>query len=347
MISGGAAVMRTMSPSYAHLLHLTDEIGLFEHADADDPRPEHGYCVDDVARGLIVVVREPHQTPEVVRLADLYLRFLVEAIAPDGRAHNRRDTSGRWTDDPGVGDWWGRALWGLGVTVTEAPLAAHRDVALVAFHRLAARRSQDVRAMAFAALSAGELVLAGRDDAQVLSLLTDAIRHIPTEPVAGWGWPEERLRYANGALAEAVIVGGMSLSDDGLVRTGIRMLEALLEIETRDGRISVTGCSGRGPGDRSPLFDQQPIEVAALADAAFRAFGATGDARWLDTVRSCWSWFLGDNDSEIPMVDLDTGAGFDGLIPDGRNVNRGAESTLAALSTWQRFTSIDRIGISP
>ena len=35
------------------------------------------------------------------------------------------------------------------------------------------------------------------------------------------------------------------------------------------------------------------------------------------------------------MIDLETGAGFDGLEPDGRNLNRGAESTLAALATWQ------------
>jgi hypothetical protein len=49
-----------------------------------------------------------------------------------------------------------------------------------------------------------------------------------------------------------------------------------------------------------------------------------------------WAWFRGDNDSEISMVDTETGAGFDGLEASGRNENRGAESTLAALSTWQQ-----------
>jgi hypothetical protein len=35
------------------------------------------------------------------------------------------------------------------------------------------------------------------------------------------------------------------------------------------------------------------------------------------------------------MIDPDSGAGYDGLEVDGRNENRGAESTLAALSTFQ------------
>ena len=51
---------------------------------------------------------------------------------------------------------------------------------------------------------------------------------------------------------------------------------------------------------------------------------------------SAWAWFEGDNDSTIAMFDAATGAGFDGLENDGRNENRGAESTLAALSTYQQ-----------
>ncbi|WP_241797179.1 hypothetical protein [Microbacterium sp. C5A9] len=35
------------------------------------------------------------------------------------------------------------------------------------------------------------------------------------------------------------------------------------------------------------------------------------------------------------MFDEATGAGFDGLVPGGRNENCGAESTIAALRTNQ------------
>jgi hypothetical protein len=45
--------------SFGHLQRLTDDVGLLEHAEGIVPRHEHGYCVDDVARGLVVVCREP------------------------------------------------------------------------------------------------------------------------------------------------------------------------------------------------------------------------------------------------------------------------------------------------
>lgn len=332
----------TVAPKYTHLLALSDGHGLFEHADGDQPRREHGYCVDDVARGLLIAVREPSQSAELAGLTGLYLHFLASAATPDGRSHNRQDAEGAWTDEPGVGDWWGRSLWALGVAAAIAPMADTRADALETFLGLARERSTEVRAMAFAALGAGELILAGNSDPRVRSLLVDALAAIPTDPLPGWGWPEERLRYANGSLAEAVIIGGMALHDPFLLRRGVVMLDALTRIETHDDHLCITGTTGRGRTDSSPLFDQQPIEVAALADAASRAFDATDDPRFLDTVQQCWAWFLGHNHSGATMVDLATGAGYDGLEVGGRNENRGAESTLAALGTWQQFTKMVR-----
>jgi len=39
-----------LNPRFDHLLHLTDRRGTFEHASFAAPRPEHGYCTDDMAR---------------------------------------------------------------------------------------------------------------------------------------------------------------------------------------------------------------------------------------------------------------------------------------------------------
>src|SRR5689334_15859927 len=101
-------------PPFDHIVRLTDNLGMFEHADGILPRYECGYCLDDVARALVVVAREPEPTPMLDRLATGYLEFIIKAQAPDGRCHNRLDRHGRWEDVATVGDWWGRALWGLG-----------------------------------------------------------------------------------------------------------------------------------------------------------------------------------------------------------------------------------------
>jgi len=98
----------------------------------------------------------------------------------------------------------------------------------------------------------------------------------------------------------------------------------------------VVPAAGWGPGEERPGFDQQPIEVAALADACTRAASATGDTSWLEGVSLCVAWFLGRNDAGVPMLDERTGGGCDGLGRNGRNRNQGAESTLAMISVLQQ-----------
>ena len=56
---------------------------------------------------------------------------------------------------------------------------------------------------------------------------------------------------------------------------------------------------------------------------------------------------MGDNDASTPMFDPESGAGFDGLETDGRNENRGAESTLAALSTYQQARRLGVLEVVP
>jgi hypothetical protein len=330
----------TLSPAYTHLARLSTGIGVFEHALGDVPRVEHGYCVDDVARALTVVVREPERTPELEALTETYLGFLELAVAPDGRVRNRMDAGGSWTDEPSVGDWWGRAVGALGFAAAHATRPFHRTRAAYGFLRAAPQRSPDVRASAFAVLGAAELLTVRPDAEAARALLTASIAVIPTAASAAWEWPESRLRYANATLCEALVAGGSALGRPDLVDRGLALLAFLLRLESGPAGLSLTGSAGRAPGDHGPLWDQQAIEAAALADACARAFEATLDPVWRDGVGAAWRWFLGDNDSGVPMYDPVTGAGYDGLEPGGRNDNRGAESTLAALSTLQHARAL-------
>ena len=101
-------------PNFGHLISMTDERGTFEHALFREPRPEHGYCTDDMARVLVVAAREPGGAPAVRHLAVLSLRFLLEALEPQGKCRNRMNRHGVWEDAPALNDCWGRCIWGLG-----------------------------------------------------------------------------------------------------------------------------------------------------------------------------------------------------------------------------------------
>jgi hypothetical protein len=332
------------TPPFRHLLRLTDHVGLFEHAEGTTPRLEHGYCVDDVARGLVMVCREPEPRHELVTLARTYLYFLVQAQAPDGRFRNRLGHDRHWRGDPGTHDCWGRALWGLGTAAARGPAAAIRDESLARFDSGARVRSEWPHAMAFAALGAAEVLDISPGHPAALGLLDTAVSVIGEPPAsAAWPWPAPRLSYANAAIAEAVIVAGSRLGKDSVLRNGLRMLEWLLAVETRSGHLSVVPVGGWGQGEGRPGFDQQPIEVAALADACARAATVTGDSSWLDGVGMCVAWFLGDNDAKIPLLDAQTGGGHDGLGPAGRNRNQGAESTLAMISVLQQGCRVSTV----
>ena len=321
---------------FRHLLRLTDHVGLLEHATGSVPQHHHGYCVDDVARGLVVVCREPSPAPELVTLARRYLYFLARAQAPDGRFRNRLGYDGRWSDEPGTEDCWGRGLWGLGTAAARSDTLEIRDESLTRFGQSAQVQSPWPHAMAFAALGAAEVLETWPDHPGALGLLTGAITVIGEPPAnATWPWPAARLSYANAAMAEAVIVAGWRLGNDRVLQSGLRMLEWLLAGETRHGHLSVVPAGGWGPGEERPAFDQQPIEAAALADACMRAAAVTGDSNWLAGVGTCVAWFLGDNDANVPLLDEQTGGGCDGLGPTSRNGNQGAESTLAMISVMQ------------
>ena len=325
-------IPRVIDKRFDHLTAMSDRVGLFEHARYDQPRAEHGYCVDDVARGLVVLMRESDLDERRRALTRTYLAFVLEAQTADGLFHNRRAVNGTWTDESGSGDWWGRAVWGLASVAARSDDETTRSRVRGPLARAMAQRSPSLRSMVFASLGAVELLALEHDSTSAVSLLHDTATMIgrPNADPA-WRWPEPRLSYANAALAEVLIAAGGLLDSSRYLDDGLTMLEWLLTRETSDGVLSVTPVGGAGPADARAGFDQQPIEVAALADACVQAARVTGDPSWLVGVDRAAHWLLGVNDSHTVMYDASTGAGFDGLEPYGRNDNCGAESTLSAL----------------
>jgi hypothetical protein len=276
----------------------------------------------------------------VTVLGERCLAFLNHAQVAGGATHNRLSFDRRWVDEPGTGDCWGRSLWGSGTAAARGWSPRIRADALSHFDEGALRRSPWPRAMAFAALGAAEVLTVHPDHGSALDVLKGAADLLQPPRSEGdfpaWPWPEPRLRYANATWAEALMAAGWGLRDDHLVDDGIRLLDWLLETQTLDGHLSVTPAGGWAPGEPRPGYDQQPIEVASVADACARAFVLTGEGRFVAGVSRAVAWFLGDNDTGVAMFDPDTGGGYDGLESDGRNDNQGAESTLALVSTLQQ-----------
>ena len=322
---------------FRHLQRLTDNIGLLRDADGVVPLRAGGYSVDDVARGLLVVCREPSPSHDLVVLGRRYLYFLAQAQVLGGKFRNHLGYDRRWHGQPGTEDGWGYSLWALGTAAARGPTTGIREESFTRFCRGALVSSPSAHAMAFAALGAAEVLDSHPGHHGVLTLLYRASIAIGSPGAdAAWPWPAPRLGHASAAIAEAVIVSGHYLGDNRLLRNGLRMLEWLLATETRDGHLSVISPQGWSPGERRPATDQRPAEVAALADACMRAATITGDDAWLAGVERSVTWLLGHNDARVPLLDERTGGCSDGLTSEGRSRNQGARSTVAMIAVLQQ-----------
>jgi hypothetical protein len=322
------------APCFRHLRQMTDRWGLWEHAAYTTPRVDHGFCTDDNARALIVLCREPVLDGSLAELADIYLRFVLDAQLDDGRFHNRRHADGSWLDEEGSDDSQGRAWWALGTVARLGPEPWMRAAGSAAFQRCSSFSSPHLRANAFAALGAAEL-LTDRPDEAATGLLERTVGTVASAVRSRAPWPEARLTYDNARLPEALLAGGVALDDQPSIELGLDLLHWLVATETHADRFSFVPAGGWAPGEPRPGFDQQPVEAVAMAEACARAWRITRDRSWRDRAELAARWFLGANDGGRVLYDRDTGGCADGLEEQGVNLNRGAESTLAALAALQ------------
>jgi hypothetical protein len=147
-----------------------------------------------VARGLVVLCREPSPSQELITLGRHYLHFLAQAQAADGTFRNRLGYDRRWHDQPGTQDCWGRSLRALGTAATRGPSAGIREESYTRFGLSAQVSSVWPHAMACAALGAAEILERWRGHSGALALLGEAstvIGQPPADPAWPWPAPQE------------------------------------------------------------------------------------------------------------------------------------------------------------
>lgn len=324
-----------------HLLVLTDDTGILQHARYTIADRDHGYCVDDNARALILACRGHglRGCEDLRRLASTYLAFVVHAFNEEtGRFRNFMSYDRRWLEESGSEDAHGRALWGTGVAASFAPLEGQRTLSATLFERAlgASEQFTSPRSWAYALLGA-DAYLSGHpmtsNAARTVAVLADRLHTQFTAVADGsWHWCEDYLTYDNAVLPWSLLTASRHLHHDGMQEAALRMLAWLLETQTTtDGYISLVGNGGwmQRDGLRA-RFDQQPLDAASLALACAEAYRHTGDMCWRDGLMRSMGWFNGANDFGAALYDPESGGCFDGLQESGVNANCGAESTV----TW-------------
>jgi len=344
-------------PSLEHLKKLTDDTGLYQHANFTVPNRKFGYCTDDNARAVIAMARyyAQYHEPEALRLFDIYLSFILHSQNTDGSIKNLMNFDRSWVKDEPVNDALGRVLWALGTVMAAPPSPAYLSVIKDCFDKsVRLVEKQYPRGMAYSILGMCDYLkqFPGASDIkrQLVTAADALLGQYEKNSSADWWWFEDKLTYDNAVLPHALFVAGLAFGDKYL-DVAQKTSEFLLENTFNGSHFSFIGCKGwYVRGQTKAIFDQQPIEAASTVMMLRAAYDATQHSKFIKLQRKAFDWFLGENDLHIPVYNFRTKACHDGLAAGGVNLNQGAESMLSfllgSLAIVESYAIVDKLARS-
>ena len=342
-------------PSLAHLKKLTDATGLYQHAKYTVANREYGYCTDDNARAVIAMTRyyAQYSESEALRLFDIYLSFILHSQNNDGTIRNLMNFDRTWRKSEPVNDAFGRVLWAFGTVMAKPPTPAYLSIIKDCFDKSVGHvQKQYPRGMAYSILGMSDYLKqfpGASDIKRQLEIAADGlVAQYEENSFPDWQWFEDSLSYDNAVLPHALFVAGLTLDNKKYLGVAGKTCEFLLANTFNGKHFSFVGCKGcYERGGAKATFDQQPIEAASTVMMLRAAYDATQNKRFLTLQRKAFDWFLGENDLHIPVYNFTTKGCYDGLIPDGVNINQGAESTLSfllsLLAVVESYAAADKI----
>ncbi len=326
-------------PSLEHLIKLTDDTGLYQHAKFTIPNREYGYCTDDNARGVIAMTRyyAQYPEPEAMKLLDIYLSFIIHSQNSDGSVKNMMNFERTWFRKEAKSDAFGRVLWAFGTVMAKPPTPLYLSVIKDCFDKSVEHIQKQVpKGMAYSILGMCDYLKQFPGASEIKRQLELAADELVTQyeesHYPDWQWFEDALTYDNAVLPHAMFVAGHACDNKKYIALAEKTCEFLLASTFNGKHFSFIGCNGwYERGGTKAAFDQQPIEAAGMVMMLRAAYDATQNDYFLTLQRKAFDWFLGRNDLHIPLYDFRTKGCNDGLMRDGINMNQGAESTLSFL----------------
>lgn len=323
-----------------HIKRMTDDTGIIQHAKFGIPNLKEGYCLDDNARALLMVLMTYKQKrlPLALELSPIYLSYIHYMQNSDGTFRNFLSFSRAFLDDVGSEDSFGRAIWSLGYLLANAPNDAYYQSGKEIFFEAAPNfeKLNSIRSIANTMIGISYYLKRNANDEGMIGVLRRMAYKLVNEyaqhRTADWHWFESLLAYDNAMLPLALLHAAGILKEDRIVDTAIESMNFLSSITLKDGFLSVVGNEKwyKKNGAQSK-FAQQPIDALAMVLMFHEAYHLTKDKAYLTQLFTSFMWFLGENDLRMSLYDFETKGCCDGLENYGVNRNQGAESTLAYL----------------
>lgn len=332
--------------SLKHFSRLMGPHGLYQHADTNNPLLSEGYCTDDNARAVQLLVHlVPLLTGAQRTEAEKFLvkcwEFVREAQIEPGSFINFRAADGQWLPRrPESEDMYARVVRCLTAVMIHDKNVLRREEAERMLDGLAPRVESFTapRAWAETLIALSEQAEAGVTFSYAKGLqekgyriLTDLWQKNASE---AWPWFEPEMTYANALFLHGLLGLARQTKEnrqDKILEDGARFLMAST---IRDNIFIPIGSDGwYAKGGQPSSNNQQPIEAGLMFDwlLDYQKFYPERVAN--EQAAAPYLWFWGRNTGRVVLADSREGASYDGLYDDGINKHRGAESMLAYLGS--------------
>ncbi len=326
--------------SLVHINRLTDDTGIIQHAKFGIPNLKEGYCLDDNARALLMVLMAYRQKKDMraLELSPIYLSYIHYMQNANGTFRNFLSFNRNFLDEVGSEDSFGRTIWALGYLLGNAPNDAYYQTGKEVFFNAAPNfeKLKSIRSIANTMIGISYYLHSNPSDdsmtERLRNLAKKLIQHYEENISPDWKWFESLLAYDNGILPLALLHSAKILNDNKITKTAIESMNFLTEHTFKEDYLSIIGNEKwyKKDGERS-VFAQQPIDAMAMVLMYHQAFHLTNDKEFLKKLYTSFLWFLGENDLRMSLYDFETKGCCDGFESYGVNRNQGAESSLAYL----------------
>lgn len=317
----------------SHFTIMMGPHGLFQHATIREPLLSEGYCTDDNARAIQMLVRLTSlvSSNEKLKIREFFERcwqFLREAQIRPGYFYNFRDAKGKWLPQGTAEseDMYARIIRALAEVLRSSKYSNYHNEASTMLQPLR-KRAADMRAPRFRA----EYLIATEDMLNADTKASLALVRLWEDNASNdWLWFEPTMTYANALFPHGLLCVLKNGLDEHMEAILHNSAQFLIHSTIRDGIFIPIGSNGWYPKGGKPSSDnQQAIEAGTMLDFLIDYQAAYPDKVHKEDIAAVYFWFFGKNTNEIVMADEETGACLDGIFLSGPNLNNGAESMLA------------------
>ncbi len=307
--------------------------GLYQHATIREPLLSEGYCTDDNARAIQMLVRltpliASDQKPTVQELFQRCWRFLCQAEIQPGYFYNFRSAAGEWLPQGSAEseDMYARLIRALHEVLQSPEYSQYHAKASEMLRPLLARASE-MNAPRFLA----EYLIATKGMSGSDPKALETIMHLWEQNASeSWQWFESSMTYANALFPHALLCALHENNNNRIECILHQSAKFLIGSTIRDGIFIPIGSNGWYPKGGTPSADnQQAIEAGVMLDFMIDYQRAYPDRVQIEDIAAVYLWFFGKNTNAVTMADEKTGACLDGIFLTGPNLNNGAESMLA------------------